>query len=42
MTHVERKNDGDYVKTCPRLVVEGKAPRKTWQNSICQHAPAES
>ena len=35
--HVERKHNADYVKTCTRLVVEGKAPvvrpRKTWQNT---------
>ena len=25
--HVERKDDGDYVKACTRLVVEGKIPQ---------------
>ena len=33
-----RKDNVDYVKACPSLVVEGKAPvsrpRKTWQNTL--------
>ena len=37
-SHVERKDDADYVKACSRLVVEGKAPvgrsMKTWQNTL--------
>ena len=36
--HVKRKDDADYVMTCTRMVVEGKAsvgrPRKTWQNTL--------
>ena len=44
--HVERRDDADYVKACTRLVVEGKTsvdrPRKTWQNTVCRHASAES
>ena len=35
---MERKDDADYVKTCTRLVVEGKAPvgrpMNTWQNTL--------
>ena len=45
--HVKRKDDADYVMTCTRMVVEGKAsvgrPRKTWQNTlVCRHLSAES
>ena len=35
---VERKDDGDYVKACTRLVVEWMVPvgrpRNTWQNNL--------
>ena len=44
--HVERKDDTDYVTAYTRLVVKVKAtvsrPSKTWQNTISQHASAES
>ena len=36
--HVDRKDDGDYVKSFTRLVLEREVPigrrRKTWQNTV--------
>jgi hypothetical protein len=36
--HVERKEDGDWVKRCTRMEVVGKRPRgrprKTWMSTL--------